>query len=218
MKQIENSLETIENRDNETLSSPSGVRGNMKTVGIAIKIFLVFTILTGVIYPLLVTGIAQVVFPKQANGSLILKDNKVIGSELIGQKFDRTIYFSSRPSANEYNPLPSGGSNYGLTSAKLKAQVTERRNKFSVFNGLGKNAEIPSEMLFASASGLDPHISPEAAGLQINRIAKARNLSNVQEQKLKLLVKSMGEAPQWTCLGESRINVLLLNIALDKLK
>jgi potassium-transporting ATPase KdpC subunit len=190
----------------------------MKTFGIAIKTFLVFTVLTGVIYPLLVTGIAQVVFPHQANGSLILKDNKIIGSELIGQKFDSAIYFFSRPSAIDYNPLPSGGSNYGVTSSKLKAQVTERRNKFIAFNKLDKNVEIPTEMLFASASGLDPHISPEAAALQLDRIVKARNFNNVQKQKLKLLVEKMSEAPQLTCLGESRVNVLLLNIALDKLK
>ena len=190
----------------------------MKTFGIALKIFLVFTILTGVIYPLLVTGIAQVVFPHQANGSLILKDNKVIGSELIGQQSDSTIYFTSRPSAIGNNPLPSGGSNYGLTNAKLKAQVIERRNKFIAFNQLDKNAEVPSDMLFASASGLDPHISPEAAQLQINRIVTARHFSNVQKQKLKTLVEEMSETPQLTCLGESRVNVLLLNIALDKLK
>ena len=190
----------------------------MKTLGIALKIFLLFTVLTGIVYPLLVTGIAQVVFPHQANGSLILKDNKLIGSELIGQKFDSTIYFSSRPSAIENNPLPSGGSNYGLTSAKLKAQVAERKNKFIKFNQLDKNVEVPSDMLFASASGLDPHISPEAAQLQINRIATARHFSTVQKEKLKTLVDEMTEAPQLTFLGESRVNVLLLNIALDKLK
>jgi K+-transporting ATPase, C subunit len=218
MKQIKNSFETSGNRSNETLNSPLGVRGTMKTFGIALKIFLVFTILTGVIYPLVVTGIAQVVFPHQANGSLILKDNKVIGSELIGQQFDSTIYFTSRPSAIENNPLPSGGSNYGLTSVKLKAQVAERKSKFIAFNQLDKNVEIPAEMLFASASGLDPHISPEAAKLQINRIATARHFSTVQKEKLKALVEKTSEAPQLTCLGESRVNVLLLNIALDKLK
>ena len=190
----------------------------MKTFGISIKIFLVFTILTGVVYPLLVTGIAQVVFPHQANGSLILKDNKIIGSELIGQQSDSTIYFTSRPSAIGNNPLPSGGSNYGLTSAKLKAQFIERKSKFIAFNQLDKNAEVPSEMLFASASGLDPHISPEAAELQINRIATARHFSNVQKERLKTLVDKTIETPQLTCLGESRVNVLLLNIALDKLK
>lgn len=190
----------------------------MKTFGIALKIFLVFTILTGILYPLLVTGIAQVVFPHQANGSLILKDNKIIGSELIGQQFDSTIYFSSRPSAIGNNPLPSGGSNLGLTSAKLKAQVTERRNKFITFNQLDRNTEVPSEMLFASASGLDPHISPEAARLQINRIATARHFSNTQKERVKALVAEMTEGPQLGCLGESRVNVLLLNIALDNVK
>ena len=190
----------------------------MKTFGIALKIFLVFTILTGIVYPLLVMGIAQVVFPHQANGSLILKDNKIIGSELIGQQSDSTIYFTSRPSAIGNNPLPSGGSNYGLTSKKLKDQFVERKNRFIAFNQLDKNAEVPSEMLFASASGLDPHISPEAALLQINRIAKARYFNNTQKQRLKALVAEMTEAPQLGCLGESRVNVLLLNIALDKLR
>ena len=190
----------------------------MKTIGIAIKIFLVFTILTGLLYPLLVTGIAQIVFPHQANGSLILKDNKIIGSELIGQLTDSSIYFSSRPSAIGNNPIPSGGSNYGLTSAKLKAQFIERKNKFIAFNQLDRNSEVPSEMLFASSSGLDPHISPKAAELQINRIANAQNFNNVQKQKLKALVEKMSEGPQLACLGESRVNVLLLNIELDKLK
>jgi K+-transporting ATPase ATPase C chain len=190
----------------------------MKTFGIALKIFLVFTILTGIVYPLLVTGIAQVVFPHQANGSLILKDNKIIGSELIGQQSDSIIYFTSRPSAIGNNPLPSGGSNYGLTSKKLKDQYIERKNKFIAFNQLDKNADVPSEMLFASASGLDHHISPNAADLQINRIATARHFTNVQKQKLKSLVEKMYEAPQLMCLGENRVNVLLLNIALDKLK
>ena len=218
MKQIKNSLETSDNRSNETLNSPLGVRGSMKTFGIALKIFLVFTILTGIVYPLLVTGIAQVVFPHQANGSLILKDNKIIGSELIGQQSDSTIYFTSRPSAIGNNPLPSGGSNLGLTSAKLKAQVAERKNKFITFNQLDKNVEVPSEMLFASASGLDPHISLEAAGLQVNRVATARHFSNTQKERLKTLVEKMSEAPQLGCLGESRVNVLLLNISLDKLR
>jgi K+-transporting ATPase ATPase C chain len=218
MKQIKDSLETTEYKNRETLDYPLGVRGRIKTFGIALKIFLVFTILTGILYPLLVTGIAQVVFPHQANGSLISKDNKIIGSELIGQQFDSTIYFTSRPSAIGNNPLPSGGSNLGLTSKKLKDQYIERENKFIAFNQLDKNADVPSEMLFASASGLDPHISPEAAELQINRIATARSFSNVQKQKLKSLVENMSESHQLVCLGESRVNVLLLNIALDKLK
>ncbi|MEA4935624.1 MAG: potassium-transporting ATPase subunit KdpC [Paludibacter sp.] len=190
----------------------------MKTVNIAIRIFLIFTVLTGIIYPLFVTGIAQLVFPHQAKGSLIIKDNKLIGSELIGQNFDSTIYFSSRPSATGYSSLPSGGTNYGPTNEKLRKLVDERRNRFKIFYGLESNTEVPSEMLFASASGLDPHISPEAATLQINRIAEARNFNAEQKQKLEELVKKITQSPQLTCLGKSRVNVLLLNIELDKIK
>ena len=135
----------------------------MKTLIISLKIFLFFTVLTGIIYPLLITGIAQIVFPAKANGSLIDKDNQIIGSELIGQQFDSVIYFTSRPSAISYNPLPSGGSNYGLTNTKLKNLVAERKKQFIAFNQLDSLTEIPSEMLFASASGLDPHISAKGS-------------------------------------------------------
>ena len=190
----------------------------MKTLIISLKIFLFFTVLTGVIYPLFVTGIAQLVFPAKANGSLIVKNNQVIGSELIGQQFDSAIYFSSRPSAVAYNPLPSGASNYGLTNDKLKNLVAERRRNFNTFNQLDSLTEIPSEMLFASASGLDPHISPEAALLQVNRIASARNFNADQKQKLIECVKENAEAPQFFFLGESRINVLILNLKLDEMK
>ena len=190
----------------------------MKTLIISIKIFLFFTILTGIIYPLFVTGIVQLVFPTKANGSFIVKDNKIIGSVLIGQQFDSSIYFTSRPSAISYNPLPSGGSNYSLTNIKLKEIVTERKKQFIAFNQLGPLVDIPSEMLFASASGLDPHISPLAALLQVNRIAKARNFNNVQKQKLIQCIKDFTEYPQFLCLGDERINVLLLNLETDKLK
>jgi len=190
----------------------------MKTLFISLKIFLFFTVLTGVIYPLLVTGIAQLTFPAKANGSLIVKDNKTIGSELIGQQFDSTIYFSSRPSAVAYNPLPSGGSNYGLTNIKLKNQVTERRHQFITFNQLDSLTVIPSEMLFASASGLDPHISPQAALLQVERITKARNFDSSQKQRLLQRINELSEKPTFMVLGEERINVLNLNLELDKLK
>ena len=189
----------------------------MKTLIISLKIFLFFTVLTGIIYPLLVTGIAQVVFPAKANGSLIIKDNKTIGSELIGQQFDSTIYFTSRPSAISYNPLPSGGSNYGLTNSKLKELVNQRKQQFIAFNNLDSNAVIPSEMLFASASGLDPHISVKAALLQVNRIAKARNFNTTQKQQLLQCIKQHTEAPQLLVLGEERVNVLVLNLELKNL-
>jgi K+-transporting ATPase ATPase C chain len=178
---------------------------------------MLFTVLTGIIYPLVVTGIAQAIFPAKANGSLIVQDERIIGSELIGQQFNSAIYFTSRPSAVLYNPLPSGGSNYGITSKMLKQQVAERKQKFIEFNGLDINTEIPSEMLFASASGLDPHISLQAALLQVDRIAKARNFEDVQKQKLLDLVKENTETPQFLCLGQERINVLKLNLDLDNI-
>ncbi len=190
----------------------------MKTLIIALKIFLVFTVLTGTVYPLLVTGIAQIIFPSKANGSLILQNNQIIGSEIIGQQFDSAIYFTSRPSAISYNPLPSGGSNLGITSQKLMQQVNDRRLKFIELNGLESNTEIPSEMLFASASGLDPHISVQAAILQVNRIAKARNFDDFQKQKLHEILKKNTETPQFLCLGQERVNVLKLNLDLDNLK
>ena len=189
----------------------------MKTIIISLKIFLFFTILTGIIYPLLITGIAQIVFPAKANGSLIVIDNQIIGSELIGQRFDTTIYFTSRPSAISYNPLPSGGSNYGLTNLKLKNLVDERKHQFITFNQLDSLTTIPSEMLFASASGLDPHISQKAALLQMNRVAKARNFNTIQKQNLVQSVKSLTETPQFLVLGEERVNVLILNLELNKL-
>ncbi|MEI8204304.1 MAG: potassium-transporting ATPase subunit KdpC [Bacteroidota bacterium] len=190
----------------------------MKTTIIALKIFLFFSVLTGIVYPLLITGIAQITFPDKANGSLIIKDNKTIGSELIGQLFDSTIYFSPRPSAISYNPLPSGGSNFGLTNAKLKHTVDSLAKQFLMVNQLDSQTAIPSEMLFASASGLDPHISPQAALLQVNRIAKARNFHSVQKQKLMQCIKDLTEKPQFFCLGEPRINVLLLNLDIDKIR
>ncbi|MCE5175690.1 MAG: potassium-transporting ATPase subunit KdpC [Bacteroidales bacterium] len=190
----------------------------MKALWISLKIFLFFTILTGILYPLMVTGIAQVVFPLKANGSLITRNEKVIGSELIGQRFDSAIYFSSRPSAVSYNPLPSGGSNLGLTSTKLKNLVDERKSQFLEFNRLDSHTAVPSEMLFASASGLDPHISPEAALLQVNRVAKARGFDVSKKQQLIRKISELTQKPQFFCLGESRINVLLLNLKTDEIK
>lgn len=189
----------------------------MKSLIISLKIFLFFTVLTGIVYPLFITGVAQVAFFGKANGSFLLIDNKVVGSSLIGQNFDTVIYFSSRPSAISYNPLPSGGSNYGLTNSKLKELVSIRQEQFITYNNLDYTTEVPSEMLFASASGLDPHISQNAAFLQVDRIAKARNLENNQKLQLNQLIYNQTEAPQFLCLGEERINVLLLNLELDKL-
>ena len=184
---------------------------------IALKFLLVMTILTGILYPLLMTGLAQLTFPSKANGSMIIKDGKIIGSELIGQKFDSTIYFWSRPSAIGYNPVPSGASNYGPTSDTLKKLVTARRDLFAKMNSVADPLSVPKEMVFASGSGLDPHISPKAALLQVDRIAKARHFDNSKKELLIKRINDLTEAPQFLLLGENRINVLILNIDLNKL-
>jgi len=189
----------------------------MKTLLISLKIFLFFTVLTGIFYPLLITGIAQLAFPAKANGSMITEDGKTVGSKLIGQPFDSAIYFSSRPSAISYNPLPSGGSNYGLTNQKLMGLVAERKQKFIAFNQLDTISEVPSEMLFASASGLDPHISPEAALLQVERIVKARNFNPDQKQRLMQGIKMLTESTLFLYPGKQRINVLMLNLYTDRI-
>ena len=190
----------------------------MKTIIISLKIFLFFTIITGIMYPLFVTGIAQTIFHEKANGSMIIENYKIIGSKLIGQQFDSLKYFTSRPSAISYNPLPSGGSNFGLTNSKLKQQVDQRKHQFISFNHLDSLTDIPSEMLFASASGLDPHISQKAALLQVDRIARARNFNDIQKQKLIECVNILTEKPMFLVLGEERVNVLLLNLEVDKIQ
>jgi K+-transporting ATPase ATPase C chain len=184
---------------------------------IALRVLLVMTFLTGILYPLLITGIGQLLFPTKANGNIIIKDNVEIGSKLIGQKFDSDIYFWSRPSAIDYNPLPSGGSNYGPTSKELKKLIIQRKSKFIADNMLTDTLEIPAEMLTASASGLDPHISPKAALMQANRIAKARLFNSSQKKQLIDLIHLKTENMQFSLLGEPRINVLILNLELNKL-
>ncbi|MCK9616436.1 MAG: potassium-transporting ATPase subunit KdpC [Lentimicrobiaceae bacterium] len=189
----------------------------MKSQGmIAVKMLLAFTILTGILYPLMITGLAQLIFPHQANGSLVKKDGRLLGSELIGQKTDSSIYFWPRPSATDYNTLPSGGSNLGPTSEKLKNLAEKRRKAFVFGNNLRTNTVVPAEMVFASASGLDPHISPRAALLQMDRIAAARSFSKQQKRQLEELILKKTELPQFSLLGEARVNVFMLNLALDK--
>jgi K+-transporting ATPase ATPase C chain len=184
----------------------------------AMKFFLVMTLLAGIIYPILMTGIVQVMYPNKSNGSLISNDGKIVGSELIGQKFDSSIYFWSRPSANGYNPIPSGASNYGPTSDTLRKLLNARRNSFAVLNSINDQTTIPKEMLCASASGLDPHISPVAALLQVNRISEARHFSPDRKEKLIGIINRLTEHPQFAVFGEERINVLKLNMELDNIK
>ena len=189
----------------------------MKTFIISIKAIIIFTLITGIIYPLLIYGIGKIIFPKQSNGSLMMKDGKVIGSELIGQSFDSTIYFHSRPSVINYQPSPSSGSNLGPTSSLLKQKVDSLRLAYIEYNGLAKTTDVPPDAIFASGSGIDPHISLENANLQTYRVAKARGFNSEKRNKLIELVKENTEQPQLGFLGEVRINVVKLNVELDKL-
>lgn len=191
----------------------------MKNIVVSLKILGVFTLLTGILYPMLVWALGQTLFNKQANGSLIYEHNKLLGSALIGQPTDTSIYFTSRPSAIGYNPLPSGGSNWGLTNAKLKQAFAQRKQTFASQNGIDTLRQtLPAEMLFASASGLDPHISPQAALFQVDKVANARHFSATQRKQLLEAVQQNTEGRQLGILGEARVNVLLLNLALDKIK
>ncbi|TAE30900.1 MAG: potassium-transporting ATPase subunit KdpC [Candidatus Kapaibacterium sp.] len=196
----------------------------MKTFLIALRFFLVMTLLTGVLYPLAVTGIGQGFFSYQANGSVlqsaVLKgaQNHVRGSELLAQKFDSVIYFQARPSACDYGTVASGASNKGPTSAALQTVVQERRSAFRTSNSLASRQEVPSEMAFASGSGLDPHISPEAARMQVARVAKARSFDEKRAQDLKNLVERSVEQPQFGIFGNARVNVVKLNMMVDVLQ
>jgi potassium-transporting ATPase KdpC subunit len=188
----------------------------MKELRSAILMFIVFTVLCGGIYPTVVTGIASVFFPKQARGSFITdKDNRVIGSSLIGQPFSEAKYFWPRPSATSgfsYNPLASGGSNSGPTNPDFIKTVGGR---VKTLQDSGVTGSIPADLVLASASGLDPHVSPEAANVQIPRVAKARGMA---EEVLTTLVAAHTEGRQLGLLGEPRVNVLALNLQLDLLK
>jgi K+-transporting ATPase ATPase C chain len=177
-------------------------------------LILIFTVTTGLLYPLLVTGIAQVVFPARANGSLIVLTGKPIGSDLIGQPFNEPRYFWSRPSATStfpYNASASSGSNQGPLNPALLAAVRQRVRDLKAADPLNTQP-IPVDLVTASASGLDPHISVLAALYQVPRVARTRGLS---EERVRALVHERTEGRQFGILGEPRVNVLLLNIALD---
>lgn len=188
-----------------------------KQIIITLKYFLIITILTGIIYPLFITVISIILFPDKASGSMIEKEGKIIGSKLIGQKFESDKYFWSRPSAVDYNPMPSGGSNSGPTSAALQKFYQDKQKNFSEKNSIKDISAVPNEMFFASASGVDPHISPASAFFQVERIVKARNFDNAKKEKVIKLIDSLTENPQFGFLGNSVVNVLLLNLELDNI-
>ena len=178
-----------------------------------LRMTLVLTVLTGLIYPGIVTGLCQMLFPKQANGSLEYKDGKIIGSTLIGQNFTKPEYFQPRPSAagNGYDATASGGSNLGPTNQKLIDRVKASADKFRKDNP-GFSGTIPADLLTTSGSGLDPHLSPESADAQVERVARARG-ANVQD--IRAVVALYTEGRDLGFLGEARVNVLRLNEALD---
>lgn len=180
----------------------------------ALTLFILLGVLLGGLYPLLVTGLAQSFFPKQANGSLIERKGELVGSELIGQNFTSPAYFWGRPSAAgtfANNGMASGGSNLGPTNPALKQAAEDRAKALQEADPDNKRA-IPIDLLTASASGLDPHISPDAADYQAARVARERGVSVDQ---VKALIRGNSETPQWGPFGEPRVNVLKLNLALD---
>jgi K+-transporting ATPase ATPase C chain len=196
----------------------------LKDIRPAVVLLLAFTVLTGLAYPLAMTGIARAIFPWQAGGSLVERDGKVIGSALIGQNFASEKYFHGRPSATTdtdpndptktipapYNANNSGASNLGPTSKALADRVKEDLAKLQAEN---PGVSVPADLLTTSASGLDPHISPQSALFQVPRVAKARNMP---EERLRALVAANTEGRLLGLLGEPRVNVLSLNLALDK--
>jgi K+-transporting ATPase ATPase C chain len=190
-----------------------GIEGDMrKQFTVAIGYTIITTIIFGLIYPLVVTGLSQLLFPKQANGSLIVKNGKILGSELIGQSFSSEKYFHSRPSnaGNGYDPLSSGGSNLGPTNQALVTRVARDVAKLQQEN---PGVPIPTDLVMASGSGLDPDISPASAAFQVARVAKARGVS---EDQIRRIVAKHTQGRQWGVLGEARVNVLELNLELDE--
>lgn len=189
-----------------------------KSIINSVAMVAIMTVLTGIVYPMAMTGLAQALFPSQANGSIIRYNGQSVGSKLIGQNFTSDKYFHGRPSSagsDGYEALSSSGSNLGPTNAKLKQSVQERLDKIIAENALDSGKTVPGDLVLASASGLDPHITPDAAYLQLKRVAAARGL---QQKEVERLVESHIEGRQFGLLGEQCVNVLELNLALDGLK
>src|SRR4029077_7825452 len=188
----------------------------MKIMNIAIRTTIVTIVLTGLLYPIVMTGLAQVIFPWRANGSLVTDEKgQVVGSELIAQGFTNPAYFQPRPSAageKGYDATSSGGSNLGPTSKKLQDRINDDLKRLKAENPEA-TGPVPAELVTASASGLDPHLSPEAMLWQVPRIAKARSIAT---ERVKAVVDANVEGRTFGILGEPRVNVLLVNLALDR--
>ncbi|MFE6996052.1 potassium-transporting ATPase subunit KdpC [Microbacterium sp. NPDC057659] len=195
----------------------SNLRTTLRSTGVAVRAVLVMTLLLGVVYPLVVTGIGQVAFPWQSNGSVITENGKAVGSSLLGQSFSDEKgnplpqYFQPRPSAGGYDPTASGGSNLGPSNPELVKQIEQRRAEVAAFNGVAPS-QVPADALTASSSGLDSQISPAYALLQVRRVAEARDM---REDDVRAIVESHIQGPDLGFLGEERVNVLELNLALD---
>ena len=189
----------------------------LKHIFISIRILFAFTLVTGVFYSALITLVAQTTMKAKANGSLVRKEGRVIGSSLIGQNFKDQKYFFGRPSAVDYATIPSGASNLAFTSKDLAKAVSDRKEILSKLYPDAKGV-FPADLVFASGSGLDPHISVEAAKLQLDRIAKARNYNDSQKKLLSALVDNKTEKLQFGIFGEERVNVFMLNTALAEMR
>lgn len=187
----------------------------MKKIITSLRVFAVFAVILGLIYPIGITVVSQLLMPQKANGSLITLNEKIIGSKLIGQAFTSPKYFHSRYSAADYDATNSGGNNYGPSNQKLIAQTTDRIKNLRAENDIpSSDTSLPADMVLTSASGLDPHISMENALLQLPRVAKARNLA---PEKIKPLITASTDPDFVGIWGKAGINVLKLNLALDKL-
>jgi K+-transporting ATPase ATPase C chain len=184
-----------------------------KEIRPAVILFMAFTLLTGLVYPLFITGIVQTALPAKAEGSLIAVDGRIVGSELIGQTFQSSGYFHGRPSAVNCAANGSGAGNLGPTSARLMEEVSRRIDQVRRENGLPADQSVPADLVLSSGSGLDPHISRQGAMEQVARVAEARGLTRSMVQAL---VDKNVEPPMLGILGQERVNVLRLNLALDE--
>jgi K+-transporting ATPase ATPase C chain len=184
---------------------------NVSTFLVALRLFAIMTIITGVIYPIVITVIGQTAFSQQANGSIIKRETTAVGSSLIAQNSPNSSYFQPRPSAGNYSTVASAASNLAISNVLLQDSLHQRSAHW------GKNiGEMPADLLFSSGCGLDPHISPEAAQFQVDRIARIRGLSGDEVVELRTMIAHQTENPQFGILGNNRVNVLLLNLDLDK--